>query len=181
MMLVRESFLAPRHRAYASRSPLSWTVECLRRYIVAMEVRDALIERLTKRIARMRQALDRFDDAAAEREAVGPNWNVRDLVGHMAFWSDEAATRIQELSAGGASKDYDIKTVNAEVYRKNRNMSFVMLRPQLRAAEDRLLAAIQSAPAKMMLDSPVREWIDQKNKHYDHHWPGLRAAMERLG
>lgn len=147
-----------------------------------MNVREALIQRLTQRVARMREAIDRFDNDSAERERVGPTWNVRDLVGHMAYWAAEAAERIEALARGAASRDYDLDRVNDEVYRKNRRMMFLMLRPQLRAAEERLLAAIRSAPADQLIgETPIREWIDAQLAHYNHHWPGLKAAAERAG
>jgi hypothetical protein len=146
-----------------------------------MNVRDAILQRLTDRIMRMRQALERFDDASAEREKVGPKWNVRDLVGHFVYWTDEAARRIPRIAAGTPEEKYDMERINDEVYKKNRRMSFVMLLPQLRAAEERLQAAIRAAPPDQLVDTPLREWIDEAGvRHYDHHWPGLRTAAERV-
>jgi hypothetical protein len=145
-----------------------------------MNVRDAILQRLTDRIMRMRQALERFDDASAEREKVGPRWNVRDLVGHFVHWTDEAARRIPEIAAGKPGQKYDFDRINDEIYRKNRRMSFVMLLPQLRAAEERLLTAIRAAPPDQLIDTPLREWIDEAGVgHYDRHWSGLRTAAER--
>lgn len=147
-----------------------------------MNIRDAIVQRTNDRIMRMRQALEHFDDVSAERERVGPKWNVRDLVGHFAYWTHEAARRIPEIIAGKPEENYDLERINDEVYKKNRRMSFVMLLPQLRAAEDRLLAAIRTAPPDQLIDTPLREWIDTAgSEHYDHHWPGLKAAAERLG
>lgn len=54
-----------------------------------MQVRDAILQRLTDRMMRMRVVLEKFDDAAAEACKVGPKWNVRDLVGHFVFWDVE--------------------------------------------------------------------------------------------
>lgn len=146
-----------------------------------MNVRDAILQRTTDRIMRMRAALERFDDASAEREKIGPKWNVRDLIGHFVYWTDEGAKQIPELAAGRALPAYDLERINDDVFKKNRRMSFVMLLPQLRAAEERLLAAIRTAPPDQLIDTPLREWIDGAgSEHYDHHWPGLKAAAERL-
>ncbi len=147
-----------------------------------MNVCDAILQRTNDRIMRMRAALERFDDASAEREKVGPKWNVRDLAGHFVHWTGEAARRIPEIIAGKPEEKYDMERINDEVYKKNRRMSFVMLLPQLRAAEERLLTAIRTAPPDQLIDTPLREWIDVAGgDHYDHHWPGLKAAMERIG
>ena len=151
------------------------------RCYLEMNVRDALVQRLTVHMMRAREAFARFDDDAAERERVGPTWNVRDLAGHLAFWAGEAATRIEALAVGAASKEYDLDRVNEEVYRKNRRMSFVMLLPQLRSAEERLLATLGRVDPKHLIgETDIREWIDVQIAHYQHHFPGLKEAAERL-
>lgn len=145
-----------------------------------MQVRDAILQRLTDRMMRMRVVLEKFDDTGAEACKVGPKWNVRDLVGHFVFWDVEVATRLGEIAAGKPAPKYDFDKVNAEVYQKYRRMSYVMLLPQLRAAEERLIAAVRAVPDKQLIDSPAREWIDDAAiEHYDHHWPSLAAVANR--
>ncbi len=146
-----------------------------------MNVRDAIEQRLRTRIVRMRTAFDQFNDVAAERERVGPNWNVRDLAGHFVFWTAEGATQIERLSRGETLPAYDLEKINADVYRRNRRMSFVMLLPQLRTADEALLAAIRKCKPDMLIgETPLRTWIDTLADHYDHHWPSLKAATDRL-
>lgn len=128
----------------------------------------------------MRESLGLFDDATAEQEKVGPNWNVRDLVGHVAYWTGEAASRITQLARGAASKEYDVEKINTEVFNKNRRMRFVMLVPQLRSAEEQMVRAVRSVPPSLLIDSEVREWVDLAIAHYDHHWTGLSEAVDRL-
>lgn len=165
-----------------------------------MTVLDAILQRFRDRIMRMRTALDRFNDDSAEREKIGPKWNVRDLVGHYLFWTTEAVDRLPEVSKASAGfkqtddeaanakaietlmPPYDLDRVNDEVYRKYRRMSFVMLLPQLRAAEERLLQHLARVDAKQLVgDTPLRTWIDIHLEHYDKHWPGLKAAVDRAG
>jgi hypothetical protein len=134
-----------------------------------------------KRVIRMRDALSEFDDTTAERLLVGDNWNVRDLVAHFVFWTGEAAKRLPEMAAGAPLGDYDIEKINDEVFRKNRRMSFVMLLPQLREAEDRLVEAVRTVQADLLTgESDVREVIDKTIGHYDHHWKPLADALQRL-
>lgn len=147
-----------------------------------MDVRDAICQRLITRFTRMRQAFERFDDSQAEAQKVGPKWNVRDLAGHLVYWDLEAAAQVTRVALGNPVPAYDFDRVNDEVFRKNRRMSFVMLLPQLRAAEERLLAAIRSVPVNQLLEGPLRDWVDSAGAdHYDHHWPGLDAACRALG
>lgn len=142
-----------------------------------MNVRDAILQRFNDRVMRMRAVLDRFDDGCAEAAMVGPKWNVRDLVGHFVFWDAEAAARLSEIAAGKSAPTYIFSTVNDDVYRKYHRMSYVMLLPQLRSAEEKLVAAIRAVPEKLLIDSPARTWIDEAVlEHYDHHWPGLKSA-----
>jgi hypothetical protein len=146
-----------------------------------MNVRDALEQRFQKKMMRMREALERFNNESAEREMVGPNWNVRDLVGHYVYWTNEGAEQVKRLNRDESLPNFDLEKINADVYRKNRNMPFLMLLPQLRMAEERLLNAIRHVePSKLVSDSPVRDWIDIQIEHHDHHWPGLEAAGKRI-
>ena len=143
-----------------------------------MNVTEAILQRWTQRVTRMRSALERLDDAGAEAAKVGPRWNVRDLVGHFVYWNAEAAARMPELASGKDRPRYDLDQINEEVYRKYRRMSYVMLLPQLRASEQQVTAAIRAVPPALLIDSPVRSWIDDAlMDHYDHHWPGLRDAV----
>lgn len=145
-----------------------------------MNVRDTIEQRLRTKMMRMREALERFNNETAERERVGPNWNVRDLAGHYLFWASEASDRILDIASGAKVPDYDLERVNADVYRKYRRMSFVMLLPQLRSAEDRLLNNIRNLdPQSLIGETPMRDWLDIHLGHYDHHWPGLKAAADR--
>ncbi len=172
-----------------------------------MSPRDTLIQRLRDKMMRMRAAFDRFDDNTAEAEMVGPKWNVRDLAGHMAFWTGEGADRLVEIAARSAAwasrrpptgadgsldetaenkaieaalPPYDIEAINENVFRKNRRMSFVMLLAQLRAAEERFLERLARIdPQHFTGQTPLRRWIDIHLEHYDHHWRGLKAAAER--
>jgi hypothetical protein len=147
-----------------------------------MDIRSSLAQRVNQRFMKARAAFERFDDALAEREKVGPNWNVRDLAGHLAHWTAEATVQLPRIAAGSPMPPYDLDKVNAEVFRKNRQMSFVMLLPQLRSAEDAFLAALQSVNSDALIDSPAREWIDFTTiDHYDKHLPSLIAAAARLG
>lgn len=146
-----------------------------------MNVRDALQQRLRNKMMRTREALDRFNDETAEAHKVGPNWNVRDLVGHYIFWATESADKMPGIARGEKLPNYDLKRVNDEVYKKNRRMSYVMLLPQLRTAEERLLDTLGQMPAeKLVGETPLREWVELQPDHYDHHWPGLKRAVESL-
>jgi hypothetical protein len=146
-----------------------------------MDVRSAILQRINERFMRFRAAFDRFDDASAEREMVGPKWNVRDLAGHLAYWTDYVARRVPELASGAASAVADFERINDEIFRKNRRVSYVMLLPQLRAAEDKALAVIGRVSHDLLIDGATRECIDEGLiEHYDHHWPGLKSALDRL-
>ncbi|MBX3395882.1 MAG: hypothetical protein KF841_10995 [Phycisphaerae bacterium] len=164
-----------------------------------MNLIEAILQRFRDRMMRMRGAFDCFGDESAERIKVGPKWNVRDLLGHFVFWTTEAAERLPEIvksssafrpvdddeaSAAAAMAllpAYDLDRVNDEVYRKYRRMSFVMLMPQLRSAEEKLLQAVSRLDSKQLVgDTPLRAWIDIHLDHYTKHWPGLKSATEQL-
>jgi len=148
-----------------------------------MNVRDAIIQRVTQRIMKMRTAFERFDNDTAEREMVGPKWNVRDLAGHMAHWADFSVGRLRSLGRGEAVTSLgNFDAINDEVYRKNRRMSYVMLLPQLRSAEERVLQVLGAVdPQHLIGETPLREYVDAALiEHYDHHGRALDAAVRRI-
>jgi len=150
-----------------------------------MNVRDAIIQRLNQRIMKMRTAFERFDNDAAEREKVGPTWNVRDLAGHMTMWAEYSVDRLKKKARGEALTPLtqaDIERMNDEAYRKNRRMSYVMILPQLRAAEERVMQVLNAVePSQLLGDAPVREYVNEFMEHYDHHQKGLSAAVTKSG
>ncbi len=150
-----------------------------------MNVRDAIIQRVNQRIMKMRTALEQFDNEAAEREKVGPKWNVRDLAGHMTMWAEYSVDRLKKKARGeklAPLTQADIDRMNDEAYRKNRRMSYVMLLPQLRAAEERVLQVIGAVePQQLIGETPVREYVNEFIEHYDHHQKGLTNVVARLG
>lgn len=150
-----------------------------------MNVRDAIIQRVNQRIMKMRTALEQFDNEAAEREKVGPKWNVRDLAGHMTMWAEYSVDRLKKKARGeklAPLTQADIDRMNDEAYRKNRRMSYVMLLPQLRAAEERVLQVIGAVePQQLIGETPVREYVNEFIEHYDHHQKGLADAVARVG
>lgn len=148
-----------------------------------MDAREALLQRIVQRIARAREAFDQFNDVAAERLLVNDTWNVRDLAGHLAYWMDEAAERIEKHAGETARSGRDLDRINDEVYRKNKRMSYVMLLPKLRAAEERFLSAVRAVPVSQLLDdAPLRDAIEEAGiRHYNYHLPALEEALLRLG
>lgn len=150
-----------------------------------MNVRDAIIQRLNQRIMKMRTAFERFDNDAAEREKVGPKWNVRDLAGHMTMWAEYSVDRLKQKARGeklAPLTQADVERMNNEAYLKNRRMSYVMLLPQLRAAEERVMQVIGAVdPQQLIGETPVREYVNEFMEHYDHHQKGLDDAVKRAG
>ncbi|MFH1420143.1 MAG: maleylpyruvate isomerase N-terminal domain-containing protein [Planctomycetota bacterium] len=144
-----------------------------------MNARDALLQRITKRMVHTRELLEEFDDRSAELKRVNTAWNVRDLVAHLAYWTDEGAKQIPVLAAGGKKRDYDIERINDEVFNKNKRMPFLMLLPRLRAAEDGFLAAVRAVEPKLLADdTPVRQWVEGIGvEHYDAHRQSLEEAV----
>lgn len=45
-------------------------------------------------------AVDSLSDAEMERSGVVENWSTKDLLGHIAFWSQRAAESLQLIAAG---------------------------------------------------------------------------------
>jgi len=49
-------------------------------------------------------AVDSFSDAELEQPGVVEGWSVKDLLGHIAFWAQEAARNLRLVAAGKAGE-----------------------------------------------------------------------------
>lgn len=84
--------------------------------------RDALLSELERERATFRLALADVDPDLATTPGLVEQWSARDLVAHVAFWSDHGAAALALAASGrGAEFDYDTArtdAMNADVFRE---------------------------------------------------------------
>jgi hypothetical protein len=117
---------------------------------------------------------DRFEDPALTPEG----WSPKDVMYHVAAWSEEAATVLRRIAAGTHREGpVDVEQKNGEWFAVSRGMDPDVVR--LRFAKARI--SMREAFLRLdEVDAVALEWFDESGpRHYQEHLPDLRAFAER--
>ncbi len=105
-----------------------------------------------------------------DREGGNGDWGVREVLGHVAAWTDEATMRIPLLLAGAPSLDYDADAFNAAAITSFDNLSLGEVRDDLDRSQARLVTLLDTLDESAF--SPggaAHEWITAQTVHMQHH------------
>ncbi len=105
-----------------------------------------------------------------DREGGNNDWGVRDVLGHIIAWTDEASRRIPLLLAGAPSLDYDADAFNAEAITSVDDLSLGEVRDDLDRSQARLVTLLDTLDKSAF--SPggaAHEWITAQTAHMQHH------------
>jgi hypothetical protein len=129
---------------------------------------DALIEQL-----------DRIPPDATDTPGAGPDeWTLRDVLFHLAAWTDESAAKLAAIRGRryeAAPIDTDAR--NEEYLRAGRALDAATARVRLERARARALAEWAVA----QLSAPAVEWFGESGaEHYAEHIDDIRAFADRI-
>jgi len=110
---------------------------------------------------------DNWDRPVSESAVPGaPPWTLRDHVGHLADWNDEASRYIQPLldGTGGLPADDDYDGGDFDGWNERRRPCYAQhppaeLRTWLAASADRLLGLARRLPPAVAATPAVHEWV----------------------
>jgi Mycothiol maleylpyruvate isomerase N-terminal domain len=117
---------------------------------------------------------DRFDDPSVTDEG----WSPKDVMYHVAAWSEEAAKVLGRIAAGThRESDPDIQALNEEWFEEGRGLDADVVR--IRFAKGRV-AMRQVFSRLTEVDASAWEWFAESGpRHYEEHLPDLRSFLER--
>jgi hypothetical protein len=117
---------------------------------------------------------DRFEEPSVTAEG----WSPKDVMYHVAAWTEEAATVLGRIAAGTHRKsDPDVQALNEEWFEVGRGLDDDVVR--IRFAKGRV-AMRQAFAGLAEVDATAWEWFDESGpRHYEEHLPDLRAILER--
>jgi len=117
---------------------------------------------------------DRFD----EPSVTGEGWSPKDVMYHVAAWSEEAAKVLGRIAAGThVESDLDIQALNERWFEEGRGIEDDVVR--IRFAKGRM-AMRQVFSALAGVDAQAWEWFEESGpRHYAEHLPDLRSFLER--
>jgi mycothiol maleylpyruvate isomerase-like protein len=117
---------------------------------------------------------DRFD----EPTVTGEGWSPKDVMYHVAAWSEEAAKVLGRIAAGThRESDPDTQALNEEWFEEGRGLEEDVVR--IRFAKGRV-AMRQVFSQLSEVDSNAWEWFEESGpRHYAEHLLDLRSFLER--
>jgi len=117
---------------------------------------------------------DRFDEPSVTEEG----WSPKDVMHHVAAWSEEAAKVLGRIAAGThRESDPDTQALNDGWFEAGRGLDDDIVR--MRFAKGRI--AMRQAFSRLTdVDANAWEWFEESGpRHYEEHLPDLRAFLER--
>ncbi|MGH2680311.1 MAG: maleylpyruvate isomerase N-terminal domain-containing protein [Actinomycetota bacterium] len=117
---------------------------------------------------------DRFD----EPSVTDAGWSPKDVMYHVAAWSEEAAKVLGRIAAGTHREgETETQALNEEWFEAGRGLDDDVVR--IRFAKGRI-AMRQAFTRLAEVDAVAWEWFDESGpRHYEEHLPDLRAFLER--
>jgi hypothetical protein len=151
----------------------------------------SLLARIHETHAVLDAAVRSLDDTALETPASGmEGWSRKDVVAHVAWWSDHSAQVIEALRAGREPYPRDeqpgIDELNARILDDHRDDTPDAVRRSEADAFSRLVAAVEAASDEDLFtvarfawigrDEPLAEMVEwDSTRHYPDHLAQLRA------
>jgi hypothetical protein len=117
---------------------------------------------------------DRFDEPSVTDEG----WSPKDVMYHVAAWSEEAAKVLGRIAAGThRESDPDTQALNDRWFEEGRGVEDDVVR--IRFAKGRV--AMRQVFSKLAeVNATAWEWFEESGpRHYAEHLPDLRSFLER--
>jgi hypothetical protein len=117
---------------------------------------------------------DRFDEPSVTDEG----WSPKDVMYHVAAWSEEAAKVLGRIAAGTHREgEPDVQVLNEEWFEQGRGLDDDVVR--IRFAKGRV-SMRQVFSQLTEVDAHAWEWFEESGpRHYAEHLPDLRSFLER--
>ena len=117
---------------------------------------------------------ERFDEASVTDEG----WSPKDVMYHVAAWSEEAAKVLGRIAAGTHREgDPDIQALNEEWFEQGRGLDDDVVRIRFSKGRVAMRQVFSRLPE---VDPSAWEWFEESGpRHYEEHLPDLRSFLER--
>lgn len=142
----------------------------------------ATIDSIERSWAGLLGALDGVPDGRlSEPNAIG-EWSVKDVMGHIAFWDEQAVRAAHRELAGEPRLAPDWQEMNEREAGEGKDRSAAEQRAALEAAHGRVLELLRALPRLDPTTVGVCGCLQQDTfEHYDEHAADIRAWRERVG
>ena len=149
--------------------------------------RRKLLERLDREWQAVLQSFQDVPDEAMLEPGVVGEWSMKDLLGHITTWEDEAIKALDVMMQGKRTPRYKeyggIDAFNARESAKKANLSLEEVQKQLGDTHHRLVAQVPRMPEEHWVkDTRVRRRLRiDTYGHYRKHYPQVQARRKEKG
>ncbi len=136
-------------------------------------------------------AVDSFSDMELEQPGVVESWSIKDLLGHIAFWAQQAAENLQLMAAGRAdevrhpSDEKAIDEWNEREWRVRRERPVSEVREEWLASFQGAMEALAALPSERLGEklkgyTALNLFAVDTYEHYKEHLTHLVAWRREL-
>lgn len=134
--------------------------------------KERLFQRINDSWGALQDAIAGLTDEQLTTPGVTGHWSVRDLMAHVAAWEEEALHALPIIVDGGRLPKYasqgGIDAFNARNQEAQRDSSLEVLRHDMAATHQRLLAYVQRAPESAY--AAEGRWLKRLRLDAYGHW-----------
>ena len=136
-------------------------------------------------------AVDSFSDLEMEQPGVVESWSIKDLLGHIAFWAQQAAENLQLIAAGRADevqRPSDEKAMdewNEREWRLRRERPLSEVREEWLESFQGAMQALVALPSERLEEklrgyTALKLLAEDTYEHYKEHLAHLTAWRREL-
>ena len=109
-------------------------------------------------------------------------WSVKDLIGHVAYWDDDALADVERIMTGVGQASGTADERNAAAAAANAARSLDDLRAEMMRTHEAVVGVLRGlAPDDPRALRVCREIAEDTWEHYDDHAAEVRAWRQRVG
>jgi hypothetical protein len=150
--------------------------------------RSQLLQKLDRTWADFTAAYAGLPDSQLMEPGVVGDWSVKDILGHVTVWEEEALKYLPLILSGGKPPRYSVTyggldAFNAQMTEQKRGLSLAEVLRQLDETHRRLLDYVSQAPEEAIKsETPFRHRLRLDTySHYPIHTKMIREWRARLG
>ena len=143
---------------------------------------DETLRRIDASWAGWLAALRGIPDDRLLEPGVCDGWSGKDLIGHVAYWDNDALADIERIMTGAEWQPQDVDARNAAAAAANAGRSLEDLRTEMGRTHEAVVVALRGLrPDDARALQICREIAEDTWQHYDEHAAQVRAWRARKG
>lgn len=148
--------------------------------------RQQLLQRIETAWSAFNESYAGLPDASLVEPGVVGDWSVKDVLGHVMTWEEEALKYLPVIARGERTPRYasqgGIDAFNARVSEEKRSLSLTEVRRQLHETHQRLIEFIEEVPDdQFVTETRFRRRLRYDTYgHYPEHAEAIREWRGRL-